>query len=358
MNIAAFALGALSRFLRPFVDITGKTQLFAYGDSYTAGQNATTAAERYINQFATGKGLTLTNRAVGGRGVYVAASTIQGDSFSRPATVITVMAGLNDIRRNGSATKTLKKIEACYRAIMLRCISNLNTPSGHSSVVRSGSVLGYAANTVGGLYPTGTLPGNFASYAPSGSASSWTWTFTGTGFGIQFSASDDVISNYGTGKIKIDGVVVKTIDLGEWYDGISDGANDNARGPLGLTFHNLANTSHTIVVESDGNGNFPVDFFCTLQAPSGSPAILFAEIPYLNSTGYALSPNMGSVAVSDIASTVIKSIVNEYIALGFNVGFVQTNSYTNLITDLDTDNIHWNNLGHDHGTNAFNAAVL
>jgi lysophospholipase L1-like esterase len=354
--IHLYRIGAVFIFVASLVSLQGRNTMYALGDSITAGQNASVAGERYTNQFSAGKGLTLTNLGVGGRGVLEAAIQIQPQTFTRSQTLITFAAGLNDMRRNGAATRTLKKMEACLKTVLIKGMAATNTASGSSGVTRSGTINAYAANTVGGTFPTGTLPCNCATNSPS-TVATWTWTFTGTAFGIQFSGSDDVLSNYGTGTISIDGSVVQTLDLGEWYDGVSDGARDNARGPVGFTFHNLTNTSHTIVVTSTGDGNFPIDFFCTLNPPETSAAFLVAEIPYLNSTGYAISPNLGSVAASDICSTLYRSIVNEYKGYGYNINFVETNDYYVLATGLDTDNIHPNNTGHDQITSAFNAAV-
>lgn len=351
-----FKIGSTTRFIDPLVSLAGRTNLIALGDSITAGQNASNAASRFINRFTTLKGLTLSNLAVGGRGVYQAAVSIQGATFTRSNTVISFMAGLNDMRRGGVAAKTLNKIEACLRTSILRGISNVNTASGAASITRTGTVTGFAANTVGGFYPTGTLPGAYATNA-NNNVASWTYNFTGTSFGIQFSASDDVISNYGSGTITVDGVLVKTVDLGEWYDGISDGSNANSRGPVAFTFHGLSSGAHTVVVQNDGVGNFPVDFFCTLQTPSNAAAFMVAEIPYLNSTGYALVPNLGSVANSDICSNLMKSIVNEYSSYGYNITFVHVNDYYILATGLDTDNIHPNDTGHVQIRDAYLAHV-
>lgn len=351
-----FRIGSTTRFIEPLVSLAGRTNFIALGDSITAGQNASNAASRFVNRFTTLKGLTLNNLGVGGRGVYQAAVNIQGATFTRSNTVISFMAGLNDMRRGGVAAATLKKIEACLRTSILRGISNVNTPSGSASVTRVGTIGAFAANTVGGFYPSGTLPGPYATNATSTSAS-WTYTFTGTSFGIQFSCSDDVVSSYGHGEIFIDGVKVKDVELGEWYDGISDGANANNRGPMAMTFHGLSSGLHTVLVQKNGGGNFPIDFFCTLQTPANAAAFMVAEIPYLNSTGYAQAPANGSVANSDICSNLLRSIVNEYASYGYNITFVKTNDFYVLATGLDTDNIHPNDTGHVQIRDAYLAAV-
>lgn len=346
-------LGILSsNIISERLSLAGITNIFALGDSITVGQNASPSSNAYINLIKSIYGIsTITNSASGGRGAWYAADRINHAGFTRASTLITVMAGLNDIRRNGSAAKTLAKIEATYRSIILRGISDANSAGGSVGVTRSGGTFtGYAADTLGGLYGTGTLPGNFACSVAIGThpAAQYSYTFTGTAFGVQFSADDGVISNYATAEIRIDGVLVKTVNLDTYYDGVSDGTYDNARGPVAFSFHNLANTSHTVVITGETGSGFglPVDYFCTILPPATAASFLFFEIPYLNSTGYALSPALGSEAASDAASAVIESIVDEYKSYGYNIAYVRTNDIYNLLTGLDTDNIHPNNTGH------------
>lgn len=352
-----FRIGIYSLFVSSLLSLTGRTAIITLGDSITFGSNATTTNERYANQFATAQSLTLTNLGVGGRGVLEAASQINAAAFTRPVTVISFMAGLNDIRRNGSAVKTLKKGEACLRSVILRGLSNVNTPAGSSGVTRTGTTTGYAGNTVGGIYGSGTQPCTCASNGAN-NAATWTWTFTGTAFGIQFFGSDNVVSAYAIATVQIDGVTVDAIDLDSWYDGVSDGSKANNVGPVAFTWHGLTNTSHTIRVISNADGNCPIDYFCTINTPDNSPAYIIADIPYLDATGYATAPANGSTAASDAMSTVFRSIVNEYRSLGYNIVSVPTNSFYDVSTGLDpADHIHPNNLGHDQITNAFNSVI-
>lgn len=338
-----------------------RTNLIALGDSITVGQNAAPSSNAYINLFRTAQGFsTLTNMAVGGRGIWNQTSLMQGATFTRSNTVVTCLVGLNDIRRNGAAAKTLRKIEAGVRSLIIKCFGTGAVPAGGPLVTRSGgSFVGYAANTVGGLYGTGTLPGSFAANCPNTIGASFSYTFTGTAVGVQMIASDGVISPHATCDITIDGVLVRQVNLSEWYDGLSDGVYDNKRGPVAFTFHDLTNASHTITVTATSNGNFPVDFFSTIQPLGSEAAMIFSEIPYLDSTGYATSPAFGSVQATKAANILVFQLVNFYKGLGFNIGFCKTNDYYDLATGLDTaDHIHPNNTGHSQINNAFAAVCL
>lgn len=344
------------------ISITGRNNLESFGDSFTVGQNASPSSNSYINRFDAAKIAitTVRNNAVGGRGVYNQVAAAQGLSFTRSTTVFSVMAGLNDIRRGGSNIKTLNKIESAYRGMIIKCINGGSTASGNASIIRTGVINSFAANSVGGAFPAGAIPGNVATNAPAQAdgVATWTWTFTGTSFGIQFSGSDGVISTYGNARIYIDGILTQTIALNNIYDGISDGANDNARGPTGYTWHNLTNTLHTIRVESDGSGNVPIDFFCVLLSPANACAIIFFEIPYLNSTGYSIAPNLGSINASNLGSARIRQLVEFYKNVGYLIVYIPTNTYYNLTTGIDADNIHPNNTGHLQIFTGMNAGVL
>jgi hypothetical protein len=104
------------------VSLKGLNALHAYGDSITVGLGSTVTAEGYIQQFAARKGLTLSNHAVGARGLWNQCSNIQLGAWTPAETLITIMVGLNDMKRNGSATKTLNKFDSALRAMIFKCI--------------------------------------------------------------------------------------------------------------------------------------------------------------------------------------------------------------------------------------------
>jgi lysophospholipase L1-like esterase len=331
--------------------VTGRNTLFGYGDSITTGSNATTTANRYINKLATLYTMTLTNRGASGRGVFRMAQQGIVDTYTRANTLLTCMAGLNDIRRGGTDPRTLKKIEACYRVMAVKAISGTTTASGAAGVTRVGTFANYSANLVGGVYTnTGSTPATFTST----NGSYWEWSFTGTAFGINFIANSGDVQTFGTASVYVDGVFVEDIFLNDWYDNISDGTYDNRRGSLSWSWHNYANTSHTVRVVANG-GIVPIDFFCTIQSSfSNCAAVLFSEIPYLSTTGYAISPANGSVAISNSASEVIYKVYEIYSALGFPINMVWLNDFWYILSSgLATDQIHPNNTGHDQIFQAF-----
>ena len=318
--------------------------IIALGDSYTFGSNASPITNSYINRMSTDLGgISVKNMAIGGRGAYNQSAALNAynlrDGFSKPVSIITAMFGFNDMRRAGNNAKTIKKVEAGYRSVMINGM--LNTPVfPGNTVTKTGGISSFDCTTYGGRSSNG---------ASSTGSDSWTWTFEGTEFGVQFIASDGVAANYGTAKVYVDNVLVATIDTDNWYDGVNDGDNANDRGPLAFTYHNFSHGSHTVRVDSQADGRVVVDFFATFLQPAFCSAFLFWEIPYMTSTGYAIPPaNLGSTAISDTYSAVISGLVTELKASGRRAAYVLTNSYYVIPTDVDVDDVHPNNTGHLH----------
>lgn len=346
--------------------IGGRTNLITYGDSITVGQNAVPSSNSYAELLEAAFFSTRTDSALSGRGMWRAAASAIGAAYTRTDTVVTLMAGLNDIRRNGSAIETLNKIEAGARVLFCKGIHANSIPSGGAFVTRVS--LGdpgwntYNAISNGGLYSFGTL-----GVDPCASFSYWDgdyyeWTFIGTQFGISFIGAYPADA-FGSADIVVDGNVIDNVDLNGWYDGVSDGVYNNQRGPLSLTWHGFTNTSHTVrVVNTCGltrpaGQPFPVDFFFEILPPALANIVIGLEIPYLNATGYAAVPSSGSVAASILGSERIFNVMNFYRSLGYPNVYIPTNSFYNLGTGLDVDNIHPNNTGHAQIFNAINQYV-
>jgi hypothetical protein len=341
------------------ISLSGVNALRACGDSITIGQGASPSSEGYIQQFSTQRGLSLTNQAVGARGIWNQVSAIQGVGFTPTQTLVTCMVGLNDMKRNGASIKTVNKILTGFRAIAFKCIRSSTRYSGDSLVTRAnGSFTPYNAASVGGL-GLGTALGasNLAASFSVSTGATWTHSFTASsslpGIGVQLIGADGVLYSLGVCEILIDGVVVDTIDTATYYDGVSDGAYDNGRGPVVFMYHGLSAGAHTIQVRQV-SGTIAVDFFAQLNQPPSSARILFAEIPYCTPTGYLAPPN-GSISASDICSQAIYSVVTELRDAGYLAAFVKTNSYYDSVNS--GDGTHPDNTGYDQITSAFNASI-
>ena len=344
------------------VDMTGINNCEGLGDSLMVG-TIVTASKRFLTKFGADHNLTVDNLAVGGRGFWRAHNEIKGKGYTRSQTVLAVVVGLNDMKRGGMNPKTFSKVNACMRTIISKHIVSNIVASGSASVTRTGTMIGFNALSVGGYFTTGTPPGNFATRPNAAGAGTWTYAFTLTqgqmGVNVIMSASDNVtITGYGTGSIWVDDNFVTNVDLRTIYDGISDVDDNNTRGPLSFQFFGLNAGAHTIKVVANGDGFFPVDCFNIIDSLSSQGAMIFAEIPYNDTRGYKASgADKGTRQYSVEYSRLIYNNVLEYRALGFNIGFINTNSYINLGAGMDSDGTHWNDHNNELMTDAFNSIV-
>lgn len=336
----------------PFFD--GVTNIVAAGDSITVGQAATApyTTNGYIYQLRTAKGIaTITNGAVGGRGVWRMAKELFSGTlttYDRDISFLSVMAGLNDMKRGGSNAKTFNKIESCYKAYMVKHLFNNTIYPSEAGVTKVGG--GHAnfsdatANLIGGASNSGA--GKQMQYTTV-AGSYWEYAFTGKYIGLILMGLDGVVfSGWGIADIYIDGVLVDSVDLSNRYDGISDGAYDNGRGPVGWYKLDLSDGPHTIRITARSAANIVLNFISYNADPSENYKAVFCEIPYNTPAGYALVPNSGSIALSDQASTIIENIVTDVRSYGFNFRYFRTNDYLSLITGIDPDGVHPNQAGH------------
>lgn len=323
------------------VSFSGITNAIFFGDSITAGQNATLSNLYFTYLFSTRRGITHTNYGLAGkRARYVAGIAHSSTDFNLNTNLIHCMIGLNSINQTG--LDSIKEIEAAYETLFLCCVFNTRTPAGHSSVTRTGSWSGFDASAVGGFYGTAALPGTSA-ISGTGTVE---WTFSGTGFGICFSAGN-ALSSYGTCQVSIDGVYVKDFNLKEWYNLGSTIDVTSVSGPIAYTWHNLENTSHTVSVVS--TGTIAIDYFTTLKTPANSPSIIYGTIPKSGFSAYFRTYNF--------ASDVIKRLAGRHWANGYKVGFIDLD-YAVGRGGYDTDLIHWTDNGHNQYSKAIDNILL
>jgi len=343
------------------LSLIGVNNMIAGGDSYTEGLYATSTANRYINIFQTTKGIsTLTNVGQNGAGAVEQINAIKNLSYTSSSTLLTAMLGLNEIRRGGSGAKTLKQIEAGFLYYINKHIGTNRVASGSSSVTRTGTFLSTDATANGAVYGAGAFPGNVSSYTTTQN-SQWEYSFSGTKIGF-VTFGDDGTFNYGRIDIYIDNILQETMDLSSWASGLETPATFfNRVIPVSKMIFGLTDTSHTLKIVAKDVGKIVfVDYFFTPASPVNTGPILFGEIPYLTTAGYAtFSPtyNSGSVAASDSASAIIQSLVATYKLLGYKIAYVPINNFLDLTTSLDPDLVHRNDIGHAQMATAFLSKV-
>lgn len=329
------------------------TWVIFHGNSYTTGTGATTLDSTYPYVMALSYlgSYGLTSYGVSGTGMLTAAgSNLANVNKSSPDTntaMISVLVGLNDFRRSGYNVLTFKKFINGYMSIWANTYIK-NWTAGFASggaITRYGSWTSYNGASVGGKSGanlaayTGTFNDSLVYVQPTADSTIYVGFI---GSKTQFSPSVQVY---------IDGVRVDSFSLNNQYDSITDGGSygDNSRGPMGRLYRGLSLSSpHRLKIINSASGNMPVDYVGSLLDASSTMAkpLLAFHIPYLPASGYAVSPNLGSLATTDSANYKMDSLFNALPK--YTVYIVNTNAFTNTTTDMFSDSIHRNNQGYRH----------
>jgi len=345
-------------------NIAPVTAFTNFADSYGTSYPSQTP---YDSLIANMYGATLNNRALGGSGVWEMVK--EGNKNSVLAinnlSVVTALAGLNDIRRNGinaSFYKTINKITNSYRSLTANSFRKFSINGANSAITRLGFGNSYVAADLGGKYGSTTFPAvpntTHATWSNT-SGDSLSYTYVSTNLGVQFIGNSGATETFSSiVQIKIDDVIVDTIDLNDQWDNVSDGVYDNRRGPVFWWIGGLALGSHKITIKNLQAAICPVDGFWILNQPENCQAMVSGNIPYMPLSSYAISPAFGSFGATDSANNAINSVVAEFQKYGYPSTYSPTNAFTNITTDMDADSIHRNQVGQNHITNAFKTALI
>lgn len=331
-------------------NFTGITDAVYTGNSIAAGSLAS-AGNSYRELLTAEYSWAEANISVGGRGVWRELDEINTESFTRTQTVILVEGGLNDLRRSVT-TQTYNKIRTCTFGILKRAFSSTTqVASGNAAVTRaSGTFVQFDARSLGGIYDGGPIPDPATATFSSTLNATWTWSFTGTDVYVLFSGSNGAAAR-GDAEVRIDGNLVDTItDLDNQYDGVSDGAYDNARGPVCKIYWDLAAGAHTIEVKNISTSPVPIDQFGVLETPANTGYVFMVQIPKVND--YA-KPGLDQAddAALTAGDAIRQEVLAEFQSRGYKVYFIPIMLGEGGLYDrsvgTDVDGVHPNDIGHN-----------
>lgn len=322
--------------------------LFADGNSITVGLSASPLTDSgYVYRLNSQLGLIINNIAVSGTGMVSIANRFLINKNPGNTVMTTVMGGLNDGRRNGSARNTLNKIINGHKAIFanqyLKAYTNAGT--GGVNVTRYGSwANSWNAQAEGGK----TTVGAYTSTVND----SIVYTFTDSTVIVGLMGGDGSGASYvGTDiDVYIDGVFNSTINTNNQTDGISDGSGlDNKRCAMAFYFGGLSLGSHSIklIKKSTGGGGYMIfDYFGHFVDRSAAYAMLWFHAPYLTAAGYATSPANGNNTVINTINGKIDSLIGTPFIKWYPTYRIQTNNCYDTTSGTSGDGIHPNNTGH------------
>lgn len=308
------------------VTIPRNDTIYSYGDSFTAGNNSSTADSAYAKMFATYYSCVLVNRGSGGTWAAAAWSSFKTDKENGINETATMMTGVNDYRsaNHFHASYTLQYIGYLKSAITLQFLKSRISATSASVTL------------------TGTWDSSTTNIVSSVSAKPLTSSTNNSTASYTFTDSTLVIGTYGSNgysiasgffDIEIDGVT-----KGRYFFGAF--ANDGYT-PQTLVFRGLSMSSHTVVIRKIGNTKVCIDYFGHLKHISQCKPIIIGELPNWNKADYT---NYIGTNFYTYINNQLCSITGDY--YGYPVIVAPVNSYLNPETDIDTDNVHPTNKGH------------
>lgn len=334
------------------------TELYAFGDSYTVGVGATYANRAYINLFSRKFDLTLTNLAVSGMGFFTA--TKQARS-SLPATnsdkLVTILCGFNDIRRGSGSIKTMRKLNHGIITILSQQFLKSATPA--SLCTKTGAWANFNTDTIGGL---STALGGQGTRT-TGASDTLRTVINGTNAVIGTFAEDGVVKIAKSFEIRVDGVSKGIFSFNAGTDGINDGTYSNMYQPSNTIVYDIgASGNHTVdVISVAGTGELIIDYIGTLNPPTLCQPVLIGQTPRLTPANYQLDFTTYGYRTSDSTAqvadnTIAAAVYNNF--SGYPVSIAPFNNYVVVSNDNIPADVHYNDFGHEHISNAFGSVLV
>lgn len=305
--------------------------LDSFGDSFTAGYNATNL-NGYAPQLSQVVKGTFRNFGVGSSLSELSTINAYQHLPNNRSQIVTWMAGLNDIRTGG--INVLNKIEGNLRAFIASCFLDEICPA--SLMTRVGTwtnlpnVYGGKSYYVGGspLYTSGNINASLS------------WDFEGDNVVIGAYRTNGTTGFYQNLLISIDNQTPIEFELlGKTDEQISFDAK--VIDGLGAGSHNIK------ITPKNANQFTTVDFVGTLK--KDNPPVFISEIPYL--LNWAQFGSIANKQICDAANVVINNVVNEFSQ--FPIALVKVNDFYDFTTMASSDGLHPNTEGHTAIMNAF-----
>lgn len=334
------------------VPVFSSSPYFAFGDSYTAGTGS-----GFYNSYAAIIGATFnstfTNCGISGTGVTKALTQSWANlpKWHLRGTLITWMAGFNDLHYNGGGTATLQKIREGARAFMANAFLKKAWAADDTTAVTQTGVWTNATLNVWGE-KSASLGGHAMFNATAGAKLSF--SFTGNSAVVGTWSGKPTTYPLSPIDIYIDGAYVESYQPNNTTDGnlylpdTYQGLTHTAR-----VYTGLGSGAHTLEVRVTANLYAMVDYFGTLAAPAECPSLLMAGVVNVDATGYSTLEIQRTPAIDASASAVIQAEVNTFAALGYPVAFVSPNDYYNPATQIFIDHDHPSASGHKSIAAAF-----
>lgn len=342
--------------------------LDVYGNSFEVGADVSTnEAWRYIFKNTFGFP-TLIPNASGGTGILYAQ---RRQMINSPQTnnnrFKTLNVWFNQIGQQGRGIKTLNMGIYGLRAFIANSLLATAVPASDASITKTGVWASYGGSDSSAMKATYIGGTSQQSFTPGATI---TATTTGNTLVIGTGITDGSNLIIDSLTAVVDGTYTKKFNgngLINYAPQLASGVPTNTflnyyHQATVLVFDNLGPGSHTVVITKGGNSSarIVIDYIGTMMAPSTATPLIIGECPYFTPTGistynglYGTQFTNGTVDTANIATI---GVVKEFEA--YPISIARVNTHFNLTTDVVSDQIHPNPLGHKHIFNAYAQATV
>lgn len=320
---------------------TSTASLFAFGDSITAGEGMTVAADtRFSKLIATAKGLTEINLAQSGTaaGRWVN-DRIASRAFNAGDQVL-ILPGFNDARWGGTTANNLAQYETNLLATLAwlgvpdadKVYTQLDTATNNPAFTNSGgwtlgaTWIGQQAQSRCGMY------GNTSGQWLEG-------TVTGDTVHIMLGGYSGVSSAC---QITIDGVSMGAGSITpKPLIGIPDGATEPWQ-PYCVRIPGLSNGAHVVRVTLTASANLLIGYMAGYDSSLNTrPMVYVGSTPRMTATGYAVAPANATNAIMRQYQDTTRRAVDTLAAEGLLIRYVDVDSaWTPSAGGLNADSVH------------------
>lgn len=320
----------------------------AFGDSITVGTGASDTAHSYVGLLGTATGWTVTNYGDSGREIQDFVATDIYPVTITTSSVSSTLFGYNNMRHTGANPDALYTYERCLNAAMAWLT---NIPAGRK-YAQNGSVA-----VTGSWSNVSLYSGAVAGKQSSTSAATLTAEVYGSTVYLGYTCRAG-LGDGGSFIISVDGTVIATVNTNRGvlpYSGI-------LFWPEVYVVRGLVNAPHTVIVTTTSTSPVNIDYFAgNYGADSSAQARVYAgNTLRMTSTGYALAApfNNGSDAAVNSFNLINSSVSQNFLSDGFGITFVDASTtYNPNAGELNADNIHPNDTGHQLIAYAFQARM-
>lgn len=302
--------------------------LITLGDSNTVGQGATTPQHCYANRLAAFVNGPLVNLAVSGQGTTVAARSALG-TIGRRRALMTCFAGLNDLRRNGLASKA--KIIGNIRAIICAAFTANSYSAGALKRAGTWHALDPSVGGRGCVLGPGAVYTNdmaaVAEFEIAGGDAVIGGLATNNDPAVSSSQSRDLL-------LSVDDAPSRTLQV--------MGMTDEPYSYTASVVSGVTGDLHRMRISPSTSLPWSILDYVGVLNPFGQGPLLIGHVPYV--VNWVAAGSYLTKAVVDEVNESLDSLVAEFPQLP--VSTVRTNDVFNQADSCIADGIHWSDSMH------------